>query len=84
MKKLLLVLMLGSFNVSAEDGRGYLNGFDSVFSVCLEGYLFAIYKGYDKGGITQIFEYGTDRYGIRPPQPMKCKTKPDIKKAVKK
>ena len=72
MKKLIVILMVLSFNVFAERIDVGLPAIDDVRTVCIKGYLFVIYKGYNKGGIVQIYKQVEGSYGIRPPQPMKC------------
>ena len=84
MKRLLIILILLSTNVMAEEvnvdltreaGRTHV----TVKSVCVQGYVFAIIASDDGSygdrgvGIVQMFE--ANKKSMSPPQPMKCGVK---------
>jgi len=68
----MLSIVLGVGNTFFSSKAEGLNKYDEVFTVCVKGYLFVIYKGYQKGGITQMYKQDMKGFRASPPQPVKC------------
>ena len=49
-----------------------------IYLSCVNGYVFAVYSGYNSGGITQVWEIGED--GL--PRPQLCPPSTDMKKFI--
>lgn len=79
-RKCAILLMVATMMTLAGCGQNdqkpnyKIDRYKEVYTVCVEGYQFALYAGFKQGGIVQVWENSPNG-----PRPMECKKTGDNK-----